>query len=45
MSWLLGTDVICQPARRRGDARVNAWLEQEKDRLGNSEAHRIRLSM
>lgn len=31
MSWLLDTDVICQPAKRRGDPRVVAWLEQEKD--------------
>jgi predicted nucleic acid-binding protein len=31
MSWLLDTDVICQPAKRRGDARVVAWLEREKD--------------
>ncbi len=31
MSWLLDTDVICQPAKRRGDARVVAWLEQEKN--------------
>lgn len=30
MSWLLDTDVICQPAKRRGDARVIAWLEQEQ---------------
>ena len=31
MSWLLDTDVICQPAKRSGDARVIAWLEGEKD--------------
>lgn len=31
MSWLLDTDVICQPAKHRGDPRVVAWLEQEKD--------------
>ena len=31
MSWLLDTDVICQPAKRRGDPRVVAWLEQERD--------------
>ena len=31
MSWLLDTDVICQPAKRHGDPRVVAWLEQEKD--------------
>ncbi len=32
MSWLLDTDVICQPAKRHGDARVIAWLEAEQDR-------------
>ena len=32
MSWLLDTDVICQPAKRLGDARVIAWLEEEQDR-------------
>ncbi len=32
MSWLLDTDVICQPAKRHGDARVITWLEQEQDR-------------
>jgi len=31
VSWLLDTDVICQPAKPRGDPRVVAWLEQEKD--------------
>ncbi len=31
MCWLLDTDVICQPAKRRGDARVIAWLEREQD--------------
>jgi predicted nucleic acid-binding protein len=31
VSWLLDTDVLSQPAKRRGDARVIAWLEQEKD--------------
>lgn len=31
MSWLLDTDVICQPAKRKGDPRVIAWLEREKD--------------
>jgi len=30
MSWLLDTDVICQPAKRRGDARVIGWLEREQ---------------
>lgn len=31
MSWLLDADVLSQPARRRGDARVIAWLEAEQD--------------
>jgi len=31
MSWLIDTDVICQPAKRRGDARVIAWLEREQN--------------
>ena len=31
MSWLLDTDVICQPAKRKGDQRVIAWLAREKD--------------
>ena len=30
MSWLLDTDVICQSAKRHGDARVIAWLEGEQ---------------
>jgi predicted nucleic acid-binding protein len=36
MSWLLDTDVICQPAKRKGDARVIAWLEAEQDRCYTS---------
>jgi predicted nucleic acid-binding protein len=36
MSWLLDTDVICQPAKRHGDARVVAWLEKEQDRCYTS---------
>jgi len=36
MSWLLDMDVICQPAKRRGDARVVAWLEREKDQCYTS---------
>ena len=36
MSWLLDTDVICQPAKRLGDARVTAWLEQEQERCYTS---------
>ena len=36
MSWLLDTDVICQPAKRLGDTRVTAWLEQEQARCYTS---------
>ena len=36
MSWLLDTDVICQPARRKGDPKVFAWLEVEQDRCYTS---------
>ena len=36
MSWLLDTDVICQPAKRHGDERVIAWLEEEQDRCYTS---------
>ena len=36
MSWLLDTDVLSQPAKRRGDARVIAWLERERDRCYTS---------
>jgi predicted nucleic acid-binding protein len=36
MRWLLDTDVICQPAKRHGDARVIAWLEVEQDRCYTS---------
>lgn len=36
MSWLLDTDVISQPAKRRGDAHVVAWLEREKDQCYTS---------
>ena len=36
MSWLLDTDVICQPAKRHGDAKVIAWLEAEQDRCYTS---------
>jgi toxin FitB len=31
MSWLLDTDVICQPAKRHRDARVVAWIERERN--------------
>ena len=36
MSWLLDTDVICQPAKRHGDTRVIRWLHQERDRCFTS---------
>src|ERR1700691_664456 len=36
VSWLLDTDVICQPAKRQGDARVISWLEMEQDRCYTS---------
>ena len=36
MSWLLDTDVLSQPAKRNGDARVMAWLRKEKDRCYTS---------
>ena len=36
MSWLLDTDVIGQPAKKNGDARVIAWLEAEQDRCYTS---------
>jgi toxin FitB len=36
LSWLVDTDVICQPAKRHGDPRVIAWLQREKDRCFTS---------
>ena len=36
MSWLLDTDVICQPAKRHGDPRVIAWLGREQERCYTS---------
>jgi predicted nucleic acid-binding protein len=36
VSWLLDTDVLCQPAKRRGDPRVIAWLNRERDRCYTS---------
>ena len=36
MSWLLDTDVLCQPAKKNGNPRVIAWLEREKDRCYTS---------
>jgi toxin FitB len=34
--WLLDTDVMSQPAKRRGDQRVIAWLEQERNQCYTS---------
>lgn len=31
MSWLLGTDVISQPAKKHGDKKVIAWMQREKE--------------
>jgi predicted nucleic acid-binding protein len=31
VNWLLDTDVLSQPAKSRGDARVITWLQLEKD--------------
>jgi len=36
VNWLLDTDVICQPAKRRSDPGVVAWLEQERDQCYTS---------
>jgi predicted nucleic acid-binding protein len=36
VTWLIDTDVISQPAKRRGDQRVVAWLEREKDQCCTS---------
>jgi predicted nucleic acid-binding protein len=36
VSWLLDTDVISQPAKRGGNARVVGWLEREKDQCYTS---------
>jgi hypothetical protein len=36
VSWLIDADVLSQPAKRRGDARVIAWLEREEDRCHTS---------
>ena len=30
MSWLLDTDVVCQPIKAHGNLRVISWLEQEQ---------------
>jgi predicted nucleic acid-binding protein len=31
MSWLLDADVLSQPAKKKGNPRVIAWLEAEKN--------------
>jgi len=31
VKWLLDADVLSQPAKRHGDARVIAWLEAQKE--------------
>ena len=36
MNWMLDTDVLCQPAKRHGDAKVIAWLEAEHERCYTS---------
>jgi toxin FitB len=36
VNWLLDADILSQPAKRHGDARVIAWLEQEKPRCYTS---------
>ena len=36
MNWLLDTDVICQPAKRHGDARVIQWMQRERDQCFTS---------
>lgn len=36
MTWLLDADVLNQPAKRRGDRRVVAWLEREEARCHTS---------
>jgi len=36
VSWLLDSDVLSQPAKRHGDAKVIAWLEREEARAYTS---------
>jgi predicted nucleic acid-binding protein len=36
VSWLLDADVLSQPAKRNGDRRIVAWLEQEESRCHTS---------
>jgi len=36
VNWLLDADVLSQPAKKRGDARVIEWLGETKDRCYTS---------
>jgi predicted nucleic acid-binding protein len=36
MKWLVDADVLSQPAKRKGEARVIAWLRREADRCYTS---------
>jgi toxin FitB len=36
VSWLLDTDVLCQPVKTRGDRNVIFWLEREQDKCYTS---------
>ena len=36
MSWLLDADVLSQPAKRRGEPQVVAWIEREEARCHTS---------
>src|SRR5215471_11723837 len=31
MSWLLDTNILCQPAKKHGDPNVITWPEKERD--------------
>jgi predicted nucleic acid-binding protein len=36
VSWLLDSDVLSQPAKKVGDARVITWLEKHQDQCYTS---------
>lgn len=36
MNWLLDADVLSQPAKRKGDPRVVAWIETHQDACSTS---------
>jgi predicted nucleic acid-binding protein len=36
MSWLLDSDVLSQPAKKNGDARVIAWIEKHQNQCYTS---------